>query len=249
MPDLNRPEHLSRISTIWSMVFEAHGDDTEAVRAAQNQMMERYSATVYRYLLRVLGDMDAADEVFQEFALRVVRGGFRHANPERGRFRDYVKIAVLRLVTDYRRRQRASNVPLDAQQIEALAVQDQSELNLDQTFLESHRDELLSRAWAALKSHEVETGQPFFSVLDYRARHSGATSEQMAAELNSQLKRELTAANLRKILQRAREKFAEILLKLVAESLGTGEVDQLEQELIELGLQPYCRTALKRRAE
>lgn len=249
MPETNRPDHLSRISTIWSLVFEAHGDDAEAVRAAQSRIMERYSATVYRYLLRVLGDVDAADEVFQEFALRFVRGGFRQADPERGRFRDYVKIAVLRLVTDYRRRKRSSNVPIDAQQLEALAVEDQSEATLDRTFLESHRDELLSRAWAALKSHETETGQPFFSVLDYRARHSGATSDEMAAELSSQLTRELTPANLRKILQRAREKFAAILLKEVSESLNQGSLDELEQELIDLGLQPYCRTALKRRGE
>ena len=34
---------------------------------------------------------EAAAEVFQEFALQLVHGNLRGANPERGRFRNFVK--------------------------------------------------------------------------------------------------------------------------------------------------------------
>ena len=71
------------------------------------------------YLGRALGDPEAADEVFQEFALRLLRGDLRRADPERGRFRDLVKTAVFHLIVDHRRRQQARPRPLDPEVIAA----------------------------------------------------------------------------------------------------------------------------------
>jgi hypothetical protein len=50
--------------------------------------MGSYHRAVHRYLLGALRDEDAAEELFQEFALRFVRGDFRWADRGRGRFRD-----------------------------------------------------------------------------------------------------------------------------------------------------------------
>ena len=44
--------------------------------------------------------------------------------------------------------------------------------------------------------------------------------------------------------QRARRLFAEQLVSEVAESLDTRSLDDIEQELIDLGLHDYCRSAL-----
>jgi hypothetical protein len=52
---------------------------------------------------------------------------------------------------------------------------------------------------------------------------------------------------VRQTLHRAREKFAVLLLDEVARSLQTDDLDRIEQELIDLGLQSYCRSALTRR--
>ena len=73
------------------MVHQAHGENTAEIIAAQGHIIDRYSGAVYRYPLAALRDRDAADEVFQEFALRLVKGGFRNSDQRRGRFRDYVK--------------------------------------------------------------------------------------------------------------------------------------------------------------
>ena len=77
--------HLSQIQTLWSVVELAHGDDT-AMQSAQQKMLDRYGGAVRRYALAALRDEDAADDVFQEFALKFVRGDFRAADPGRGRF-------------------------------------------------------------------------------------------------------------------------------------------------------------------
>ena len=95
--------HISRIATAWSMVREAHGDHT-AVQSAQQRLLDRYGAAVRRYALSALRNEDAADEVFQEFALKFVRGDLGKADPERGRFRAFVKTVVYRLIVDYQRR-------------------------------------------------------------------------------------------------------------------------------------------------
>src|SRR5262249_13327225 len=80
--------HISQIATVWPLIEQAHGDDPEETGAAQDALLRRYRPAVYRYLLACLGRCDAAEDLWQEFALRFVRGDFRNANPEKGRFRD-----------------------------------------------------------------------------------------------------------------------------------------------------------------
>ena len=247
----NQHDHISHISTMWTMLANAHGDETALINEAQNRIIEVYSGAVYRYLLGVLRDRDAADEVFQEFALRLMRGGFRHADRERGRFRDYLKTAVLRLVTDFYRRRGRRKPEHNAGTINdnnAPADEDPTH-NFEAIFTESCREEFLARAWAALKLMQDESGQPFFSALDHRTNFSKATSEEMADALNAELSPEkpYTAAGIRKTLQRARAKFSDLLLYEVTQSLESHSLDDLEAELIELGLQPYCKSALDRR--
>jgi RNA polymerase sigma-70 factor (ECF subfamily) len=68
----------------------------------------------------------------------------------------------------------------------------------------------------------------------------------MAEQLSATLGKPLTAAGVRQTLHRAREKFADLVLEEVLHSLATPTVEQLEEELTELGLLDYCRPALKR---
>jgi hypothetical protein len=56
-------DHLSRISTLWTLVAHAKGGPAEAVSAAQQELVRRYHRAVYRYLLGALPDADAADEL------------------------------------------------------------------------------------------------------------------------------------------------------------------------------------------
>jgi hypothetical protein len=71
----------------------------------------------------------------------------------------------------------------------------------------------------------------------------------MAEKLSARLGRELTAAGVRKTLERARDRFAALLLDEIVHTLGAPSAEQLEEELIELNLLEHCRAALDRRAE
>src|SRR5207302_10705945 len=88
MADSDNP-HISQLQTRWTLLARAQPGEAHA-REAAAELLPRYCAAIYTYVLGALGDETAADEECQDFALRFIRGDFRHARPERGRFRDYV---------------------------------------------------------------------------------------------------------------------------------------------------------------
>jgi RNA polymerase sigma-70 factor (ECF subfamily) len=240
----SNPDRLSRITTLWSVVGHAHEEPGDAVMAAQRQLLERYGGAVRRYLLAAVRDPDGADELFQTFAYRFLHGDLRGANPERGRFRDYLKGVLYHLAVDYHKRSRVMPLPAEHP---ALVAEPLSPADSDRDFLTSWRDELLAHTWTALERFERETCQPYFTVLRYRADHPDAHSPEMAKELTSLLGKKLNSSSVRQTLHRAREKFADLLLEEIAHSLESPSPESLQQELIDLELWEYCRPALERR--
>jgi RNA polymerase sigma factor (sigma-70 family) len=239
---------LSRISTIWTLLGEAHHESGFGAVDAQSALIQRYQGAVYRYLLGALRDPDAADELFQDFALRVVQGAFRRANPERGRFRDYLKTTLIHLVTDYQNQRRRRPTSL-GKTLNEPAVQPYDPATAEEQFLQSWKEELLARAWESLEKTERQGEQPYYSVLRFRSENSGATSAEMAIRLTEQLQPEhpFTDTGIRKTLQRAKAQFADLLLDEIARSLDNPTLEELEQELIDIELLPHCRSALMRR--
>jgi RNA polymerase sigma factor (sigma-70 family) len=238
---------LSRIQTAWSVVRRAHGDHT-AVQAAQQTLLDRYGGAVRRYALAALRNEDAADEVWQEFALRFVRGDLANANPERGRFRAFVKTIVYRLIVDYQRRQKRQyrEGPMHSNLAEP-ETGDEAAASDDWMFTNSWRDELLARCWQRLDTEEKHSGKPHHTVLRYRVDHPELRSPELAAGLTERLGKPVNAGAARVLLHRARDAFAELLLEEVIQSLADDSLDAAEEELIELDLLEYCRPALDRR--
>jgi DNA-directed RNA polymerase specialized sigma24 family protein len=234
--------HLSRISTLWTIVCQANEQDA-AVHAAQSRLLARYGGAVRRYLLAATRDAEAAEELFQEFAVRFLRGGLRGACPERGRFRDYLKGVLIHLAADHHQRAKRKMAQLSPDHPEPAA---ESLAEQEQMFVAGWRDELLARTWAALEEHERDSGQPFHTVLRFRAEHPEASSQQMAEQLREMLGKELSAAGVRQSLHRARDRFADLLLEEIAQGLQSPTVAELEDELSDLGLLEHCKSALQR---
>jgi RNA polymerase sigma-70 factor (ECF subfamily) len=245
MDSESMPDRLSRIVTQWSVVCQAHSGSRHAASAAQLELLGRYGGAIERYLGGALRDADAAAELSQEFALRFIRGDFHNVSPERGRFRDYVKTVLFRMVANYQRERGRAAHSLEFEVADPHCGNESDE----EEFLDSWRRELLHRAWLALEELERNQGQPYHTLLKLRLDdpEGELTSGELAAFLESELGRKFTADGVRKLLQRAREKFAELLLENVLHSLNHPTGDQLEHELRDLGLLAYCRAALGRR--
>jgi len=235
-------QRLSKIATLWTVVFRAHEGGVDGAKEARNRLMLRYSGAVYRYLLGAVRDAEAAGDLCQEFALRFLRGDFRRAAPERGRFRDYVKSALINLINDHHRAQQAKPRHLASGPGEPAAPADAS-LPSDAEFMTGWRTELLNQTWAAL----AEVNPAYHAALLLRIENPDMQSGEMAGRLTEKLGRPITPENARKALQRAHAKFAELLLDQVAASLTDPSDAQLDEELQALDLLKYCRSALERR--
>jgi RNA polymerase sigma factor (sigma-70 family) len=235
-------QRLSAISTQWTLLFQAHRGSADSATAAQCQLMQRYSGAVLRYFMGAVRDPDVAAELSQEFALRFVRGDFRRADPQRGQFRDYLKRALIHMITDYYRARQAWPRPLDSGIPEPAAAHPES-VDEKEEFLKSWREELLQRTWQALG----EANPSYCAALRFRIENPNMPSWEMAAHLSRQLGKPVSAAWVRKSLERGREKFADSLVAEVAHSLEADTETEVGEELRALDLLKYCRSALQRR--
>jgi hypothetical protein len=237
MTDDTTPSRLSQISTMWTVLAQAHAGPPGDVAAAQQLLIERYGGAVKGYLRKVVGDPDAADDLAQQFALGLVRGEFRGADPQRGRFRAYVKSVLFHLVSKHRRGEKRKPLPLSETQGD-LAVSSDDGATFDQTW----RSALLIRAWKTLQAaHPIG-----YAALRFKTDRKDGSSDAMAAELTRVAGRPIAPAAARQHLHRARERFADYLLDVVAHSLADPSPENLGDELTALGLLEYCRDALQR---
>jgi RNA polymerase sigma-70 factor (ECF subfamily) len=228
------------------LVCRANHGPADDLSAARRQLLERYGGAVKRYLRQLLHDADEADEIFQEFALGLVHGKLRGADPQRGRFRNFVKGTLFHLVGEHRKKLQRWPGPLRAEDATLMPERDLGEA--ERHFTESWRDDLLARTWAALSAFQAAVRKPFYDVLRFRADHPKLRSPQLAEQLSAQLGRPVTAVGVRQTLHRAREKFAALLLEEVSHSLENPNAEDVEQELADLGLLEYCQPAQERRA-
>lgn len=240
-------DRLSRIDTAWSVVRNAHSSSPNRAKEAQQELLARYRGAIRRYLLAALRNEEAAHDVFQEFALRFVRGDFHTATPERGKFRSFVKRILSNLIVDHQRARVRANAtrPLpDERGVAGTPDEDQ----LDRELVNGWRDEVFARCWALMADNERLTGRPFYTVLRLRVDNENLRSDELAEKLNSQTGKQLSVGASRVLLHRARTMFSDLLIDEVTQSLETGSPEEIEAELIELDLLDYCRAALQRRS-
>src|SRR6516165_5634358 len=87
-------QELAAIGTDWEVVLD---------KAA---FVKRYARPIHHYLLALTRKPEAAEDVAQEFLLRVTEYGFPRVRRERGRFRNYLKAALRNAALNYLRPQR-----------------------------------------------------------------------------------------------------------------------------------------------
>jgi RNA polymerase sigma-70 factor (ECF subfamily) len=242
-------DHLSRIKTLWTLQIQACQGQGSIVTTAQQQLLLRYHGAAYRYLLGMVRDPSVAEELAQDFAVRFLRGDFQQADPQRGRFRDFLKTALRHQAIDFWRRQtkERNEGPRTLPDADTPTAPEEPLLE-DVDFLQGWREELLARTWEALASFQEESGVPYHTVLNCKTRQPDARTAALAAQVARRLGKPFSEGNFRTTLHRARQRFADLLLEEVARSLETDNTEHLEQELIELGLLDYCRSALERRS-
>lgn len=235
------PQRLEAIVTRWSLLRRAHDDsDTDAISARQ-ALVTRYATAVRSYVRAIMQGSADADEVAQDVVVKMLQGNFAGADPQRGRFRDLLKVAVRNLVKNrWARENRRQGVDYDTELVAGPA--DESP---DESWDDAWRKQLMDNAWAALEDYErSNAGTVPYTLLRLRAQYPDAESEELAQKLGAKVGRSVRADAVRQQLRRARVRFAELLLEEVADGLDTATPDRIEEELISLGLFEHVRDLL-----
>jgi RNA polymerase sigma-70 factor (ECF subfamily) len=227
-------EHLSGQSTPWELLRQARDQLPAVQHAARAALLERYGPLIRRYFggaFRGRPDQqEAIDECLQRFGVRLCEGAFDTANPQRGRFRDYLKRSLRNLAVDYLR-EHASG---PAAELPDLPVPD------DGAYDEMHRLHLVQRALAALERQSTALGQQYHLVLRLRMAQPDWSMEQLAAAL-SQGGASRSANWVKQQLFRGRERLCVLLRAEVASELQSARAEDIEEELAALRLLEYCQ--------
>ncbi|MEM6365126.1 MAG: hypothetical protein AAF745_11905, partial [Planctomycetota bacterium] len=83
---------LSRIETLWTVVYDAHTGDDQARLNAQHELLARYGEAIQAYLRGAFRDASLAEDAYQSFAVRFLNGEYRSAHESKGRFRSFLKV-------------------------------------------------------------------------------------------------------------------------------------------------------------
>src|SRR5262249_17460234 len=143
-------------------------------------VIDQYYQPVRRYLLGVLHDEDAAEEVLQQFALKLLRGDFARVDRNRGRFRDYLKTSLGNLVKNYQKRESTKKQrenPCEAEELKKRESKQKKKLSLltadKETALKMIA--LIKGAKERLRMLEEKSGAPLFTVLELHEKEVPAS--------------------------------------------------------------------------
>ncbi len=233
--NLETGTHLTELETSWTTIRTAHIAGPEG-QAAMGELIGRYHDAVLRYLRLKLRDSNLADEVFQEFWTKLLTHKLAGADGNKGRFRDYVRTVLHRLIIDHFRGRKLQVLPpgdlLDPSQPDA---------DYDRVW----REAVLKRALTRLETYEVKTPKNrYATVLALRRDHQGKSIDEIAQLLSEKVGTKITPESFRKTLQRARGKYFELLIQELRDTIHPATNEDIEEEIKALGLGQYYRRYL-----
>ncbi len=219
--------HLTELETCWTTIRTAHIPGPEG-QAAMGELIGRYHDAVLRYLRLKLRDTNLADEVFQEFWTKLLTHKLAGADNNKGRFRDYLRTVLHRLIIDHFRGRKLQPLPPGD-----LVDPDEPDADYDRVW----REAVLKRALSRLETYEASTPKNrYASVLNLRREHPKEPIEEIARKLGEQVGARITPESFRKTLQRARAKFFELLVQELKDTIHPATDQDIEDEIQALGL-------------
>jgi DNA-directed RNA polymerase specialized sigma24 family protein len=201
----------------------------------------RYSSAILGYLKILLQDENDAQDVSQQFALRMLRGELEHWQPGEGRFRDYLCRCVRNAAWDHLRARRGW-APL-TEEISDPASEGAKRL----VWLDLWRAAVLEVVRKDVQEFEAahsDQGNLFHTLLELLVAQPDATSNDLAERLTQEVRRNVTPAGVRKQISRLRRKFAELIVQEIQRTLPESTAESIREEMTQLGVMGYVQPFL-----
>jgi RNA polymerase sigma factor (sigma-70 family) len=215
-------------TTCWSQVGPGAAGGGEAVTGrALERLASRYWRPIRDWLAAELRlERDAAAELTQDFFVWVIESGFlKKADPERGRFRAFLKVALRNYARDANRRATAARrgggrqfISLEAEyeDEQPFDAADPNALRPDELLDARWRRDLVQTALQELEKELAATGKSamFATFRDYFLDASPDVDYRAVAQRNG-----ITVTDVTNWLSRTKKRFREHLLAIVTDTV------------------------------
>jgi RNA polymerase sigma-70 factor (ECF subfamily) len=234
--DLGRAARVNRAfsTTHWSVVLAAEGLDSRQAAEALEKLCRTYWYPLYAYVRRSGHSPEDAQDLTQEFFARLIAKHFLAAvDPERGKFRWFLLLAVKRFLLNEHERATAAkrggkypHVSFDGRTAEERYRSDAAVHTPDRLFDRAWATNLIETTYERLEEEYVLAGK---AVLFQRLRMflSGDKAELTYAEVGTGLR--MTEGAVKVAVHRLRRRYRDLLREQVAQTVHTPE--DLEEEL------------------
>ena len=224
------------VTTHWSLVLSARDKNSPQSADALEKLCRAYWYPLYAYVRRTGQSKENAEDLTQAFFARLLEKNFLEAaEPERGRFRSFLLIALKRFLANEWDRVRAqkrgggqTHVPLDTELAERKfqAETTAGEISPDRLYDRRWALTLLEQTMARLRAEFEQAGKTgefdrlkTFLTADKREIPCPA----VAAELG------MSESTLRVAVHRLRKRYRELFREEIAHTLAEGE--DIDEEL------------------
>lgn len=232
---VSEPLRPAFVTTHWSVVLSAQDRDSAKSDAALESLCRTYWYPLYAFTRRQGYAAHDAQDLTQEFFARLLKKQYlKSAEPEKGRFRTFLLMALKRFLAnewDRRHAQKrggfATVVSIDYELAESrFAAEPAHGLQPDVLFDRQWAMTLLERTMSQLHDEYKSTGRArLFELLQacLAKDESALPYAEIAARLN------LTEAAVKMAVQRLRARYREILRRQIADTVSSPE--EVEDEI------------------
>jgi RNA polymerase sigma factor (sigma-70 family) len=233
-PTVNTLEGRNQFPTTrWTLVVAAGDPDLKAARAALASLCENYWYPLYAYLRRRGYSSEEAQDLTQEFFVRVLEGRYLdRAQPEKGRFRAFMLSSLKFFVADEGDRARAQKrgaglvLPLEFSSGEERYQREPSHDETPERIFERRRAlSVLDRVIERLRVEFVQGGRPahFDRLKVFLLGQSDVPYAVLARELNT------SEGALKVAIHRLRRRYRELFRREIADTVS--DPAEVESEL------------------
>jgi len=220
-------------TTRWTLVVAAGDPQRKDARSALVSLCENYWYPLYAYLRRRGYAPDQAQDLTQEFFMRVLEGRYLdRADPEKGRFRSFILTSLKFFVADEQDRQRAQKrgggavVSLEISSGEERYQREPGHYETpDRIFERRWALSMLERVMERLRDEFVQHGRPenFERMKVFLLGQSEAPYVDLAREMNT------SEGALKVAIHRLRKRYRELFRQEIADTVA--DPAKVESEL------------------
>jgi len=220
-------------TTRWTLVVAAGDPNRKEARPALVSLCDSYWYPLYAYLRRRGYSADEAQDLTQEFFVRVLEGRYLdRADPEKGRFRSFILTSLKFFVADEGDRDRAQKrgggalVPLEFSSGEERYQREPAhEETPERIFERRWALSVLDRVVERLRDEFVQHGRPehFERLKVFLLGQSDAPYAELAREMNT------SEGALKVAIHRLRKRYRELFRQEIADTVA--DPAEVESEL------------------